>query len=50
MRGEIDSIEWKVAAILIGTNDIGWLHRTAADNGCFGSHSPYPAKSWRTVW
>lgn len=31
MHGEIDSIGPKAAAILIGTNDIGWLHRTAAD-------------------
>jgi lysophospholipase L1-like esterase len=31
MHGEIDSITPKVAVILIGTNDIGWLHRTAAD-------------------
>jgi lysophospholipase L1-like esterase len=31
MHAEIDSIAPKVAAILIGTNDIGWLHRTAAD-------------------
>jgi lysophospholipase L1-like esterase len=31
MNGEIDAIAPKVAVILIGTNDIGWLHRTAAD-------------------
>jgi lysophospholipase L1-like esterase len=31
MHGGIDSIAPKVAVILIGTNDIGWLHRTAAD-------------------
>jgi lysophospholipase L1-like esterase len=30
-NGEIDSIAPKVAIILIGTNDIGWLHRTVAD-------------------
>jgi lysophospholipase L1-like esterase len=31
MHGEIDSIAPKVAVILIGANDIGWLHGTAAD-------------------
>jgi lysophospholipase L1-like esterase len=31
MNGEIDDLAPKVAAILIGTNDIGWLSRTAAD-------------------
>jgi lysophospholipase L1-like esterase len=31
VHGEIDSIAPKMAVILIGANDIGWLHRTAAD-------------------
>jgi hypothetical protein len=31
LHGEIDSIVPKVAVLLIGTNDIGWPHRTAAD-------------------
>jgi len=31
LNGEIDGISPKVAVVLIGTNDIGWLHRTAAD-------------------
>jgi lysophospholipase L1-like esterase len=31
LNGEIDSIASKVAVILIGTNDIGWLLRSVAD-------------------
>jgi lysophospholipase L1-like esterase len=31
MHGEIDRIAPKVAVVLIGTNDIGWMSRTAAD-------------------
>jgi lysophospholipase L1-like esterase len=31
INGEIDSIAPRVVLVLIGTNDIGWLHRTAAD-------------------
>jgi len=31
MNGEIDGLVPKVTVVLIGTNDIGWLSRTAAD-------------------
>jgi lysophospholipase L1-like esterase len=31
IHGEVDRITPKVAVVLIGANDIGWLHRTAAD-------------------
>jgi lysophospholipase L1-like esterase len=31
MHGEIDSIEPKGAVVLVGTKDIGWLHKIVAD-------------------
>jgi lysophospholipase L1-like esterase len=31
IHGEVDALAPKVAVVLIGTNDIGWLNRTAAD-------------------
>jgi lysophospholipase L1-like esterase len=31
MNGQIDNLMPKVAVVLIGTNDIGWLSRTAVD-------------------